>query len=494
MRDSLLLWLLGLPLITSPLVYLAGRIVHHSVVARWLGLTGLIAVWAIFTQVVRSVSQNGALETYVGMAALRVDDLSLPFIVLALLLGTLAMLYSFTYMTGEVGEEKYYALLAVMIGAMIGVASAADLFNLWVWFEAMVVSSYLLVTFYRQQPASLEAGVKYVIQSMIGSALAVLGVALVLLQMGTLNLSEIHATQPAPALSVAGALFIIGFGVKIAFVPLHTWLPDAHAQAPSGVSALLSGVVIETGLIALLRALGALAGISLSWGVLLMGFGAVNMLAGNLFALRQKEIKRLLAYSSLTHVGYMLLGLGMAIYSGQPDGAQAGFFHMITHGLMKGLAFLAAGAFLYTLHIANGNHDPLTIADLSGMSRRYPFAALMFSLAVLGLGGIPPLAGFMSKLQIFAAGFTSHDVIIKVLVVFAVFNSLLSLAYYLPLITTLYFEQASNQGQQKHPLSFTMRVPLMILGMGVVVIGIVPGLVSWLTEPAGAAIATLFGH
>lgn len=225
-----------------------------------------------------------------------------------------------------------------------------------------------------------------------------------------------------------------------------------------------------------------------------MGFGAVNMLAGNLFALRQKEIKRLLAYSSLTHVGYMLLGLGMAIYSGQPDGAQAGFFHMITHGLMKGLAFLAAGAFLYTLHIANGNHDPLTIADLSGMSRRYPFAALMFSLAVLGLGGIPPLAGFMSKLQIFAAGFTSHDVIIKVLVVFAVFNSLLSLAYYLPLITTLYFEQASNQGQQKHPLSFTMRVPLMILGMGVVVIGIVPGLVSWLTEPAGAAIATLFGH
>ena len=145
---------------------------------------------------------------------------------------------------------------------MIGLGCATDLFNLWVWFEAMAVSSYLLVAFYREQPASLEAGVKYLVQSAAGSVLVLLGIALVLAQTGTLDLAQICATVgqvDAPALLAAGALFVIGFGVKAALVPMHTWLPDAHSQAPSGISAMLSGVVIEAGLVALLRALAALA-------------------------------------------------------------------------------------------------------------------------------------------------------------------------------------------------------------------------------------------
>ena len=112
---------------------------------------------------------------------------------------------------------------------------------------------------------------------------------------------------------------MIGFGVKVAMVPMHTWLPDAHSQAPSGISAMLSGVVIEAGLVALLRALAALAGVTASWGELLMAFGALNMLVGNLMALRQTQVKRLLAYSSLSHVGYMLVGLGIALYAHRRD-------------------------------------------------------------------------------------------------------------------------------------------------------------------------------
>ncbi|MER3514804.1 MAG: hypothetical protein C4310_10825, partial [Chloroflexota bacterium] len=142
----------------------------------------------------------------------------------------------------------------------------------------------------------------------------------------------------------AGALLIMGFGVKAALVPLHTWLPDAHAQAPSGISAMLSGIVIEAGLIASLRALSALAALALWWGVLLLAFGALNMLVGNLMALRQTQVKRLLAYSSVAQVGYMLLGLGITIYAGEAAGAEGGLFHLLNHGLMKGLAFLAAGA------------------------------------------------------------------------------------------------------------------------------------------------------
>ena len=151
---------------------------------------------------------------------------------------------------------------------MIGLGCANDLFNLWVWFEAMAITSFLLVAFYREQKASLEAGIKYLVQSAVGSAFVLLGIALVFSRTGTLNLQQVLAAarQPSMELLAAGALFLIGFGVKTAMVPLHTWLPDAHSQAPSGISAMLSGVVIEAGLVALLRSLGCLAPASHSWG------------------------------------------------------------------------------------------------------------------------------------------------------------------------------------------------------------------------------------
>jgi proton-translocating NADH-quinone oxidoreductase chain N len=495
MSATLPLWLIGLPLITSPFVYLAGHLdTHRPVISRWISLGGLAAAWLMLAQTAREVALYGQLEAYVGMIAIRVDGISLLLAGLALILGTLVLVFSIPYIAGEANEEKYYALLVAMIGATIGLACAADLFNLWVWFEIMAVSSYLLVAFYSHQPAALEAGVKYLVQSTAGSVLVLLGVALVLLQTGILNLDEIRSAQPSPMLLAAGALFVVGFGVKAALVPLHTWLPDAHSQAPSGISAMLSGVVIEAGLIAMLRTLGALAGVTLSWEILMMGFGAFNMLAGNLLALRQKQVKRLLAFSSLSHVGYMLLGLGITVYSGQPEGAQGGFFHLLNHGLMKGLAFLAAGAFLFALHVSKGNHSPLTVAELSGAARRYPLAAFAFSVALLGLGGLPPLAGFMSKWQIFTAGFESGNILIEALIVFAALNSVLSLGYYAPLVNRLYRQEACRTVEQGARLPVGMQVPLAVLSVAILAIGVWPGLVSWLTEPAGAVMVLLFGH
>ncbi|MCI0350998.1 MAG: hypothetical protein L0Z53_16350, partial [Acidobacteriales bacterium] len=161
MSATLPLWLIGLPLITSPFVYLAGHLnARRPVISRWIALGGLAAAWFVFTQTARDFSIYGETEFSVGTAAVRVDGISLLLAALALTLGTLALLFSGPYMAGEANEEKYYALLVAMIGATIGLACAADLFNLWVWFEIMAVSSYLLVAFYRQQPASLEAGVK----------------------------------------------------------------------------------------------------------------------------------------------------------------------------------------------------------------------------------------------------------------------------------------------------------------------------------------------
>jgi formate hydrogenlyase subunit 3/multisubunit Na+/H+ antiporter MnhD subunit len=292
----------------------------------------------------------------------------------------------------------------------------------------------------------------------------------------------------------AGALFLIGFGVKVALVPLHTWLPDAHSQAPSGISAMLSGVVIEIGLIAMLRALAVLTGFALSWGILLMAFGGLNILYGNLLALRQTVVKRMLAYSSLSHMGYILIGLGIALYSGIGLGAQGAFFHLFNHMLMKGLAFLAVGALMYGLFLQNGSHASLKITDLAGAAQKYPLVALALSIALLALGGMPPLAGFMSKWQIFVAGFQTQNPWIIVLMIFMALNSVLSLGYYAPLVNMMYRKEPSSPVLAGKPLPSTITIALIVMALLVIVLGFAPGLMDWLTVPAGERLMQIFGY
>lgn len=513
MFNTPFLWIILLPIASGPWIYLAGRLQRRSRWAEnrsfsaWLALAVLVVTWIPFIQAAQRFTQAGVQTLNVQAIPLRFDGLSLLLTVVSLGLGTLVTLFSCPQMCGKPGEEKYYAMLTTMIGVMIALGCAADLFNLWVWFEAMAVSSYLLVVFNQDEPASLEAGVKYVVQSATGTALVLLGIALTLMLTGSMDLAQIaKAATATPLLLAAGALFVAGFGVKTALVPMHTWLPDAHTQAPSGISAMLSGVVIEAGLVAMLRALAPLTGDAgqgypaATWGGLLIALGAVNMLLGNLMALRQTQVKRLLAYSSLSHMGYMVFGLGVALSFGQLAGAQGGMFHLFNHGIMKGLAFLAAGAFLYAVNEAvhasgdhAAGHKPLMIADLNGASQRYPVAALAFSLAVLGLGGLPPLAGFMSKWQIFLAGFGAHSFLAAALVVFMALNSVLSLGYYAPLVNALYRKQPAASIQAGPALPLTMIVPLVILSGLVIVFGLWPGLAQWITAPAGQAILSAFG-
>src|SRR5512140_1568577 len=497
--------LIAIPLLSSPVVYLAGRLGIHettlhgrSYLVRVLACLAVLAAWIPFVLSVQTLFAGTIQEFNVSTIWLRVDGISLFMAGCVLLLGTLVVLFSGSYMAGEAGEEKYYAMLLAMMGLMIGLVSASDLFNLWVWFEAMAISSYLLVAFYREQGVSLEAGVKYLVQSATGSVLVLIGIAIVLAQAGTLDMLAIAKAVTGPevnrfALLGAGALFIIGFGVKVALVPLHTWLPDAHSQAPSGISAMLSGVVIEIGLIAMLRALAVLTGSAHSWGLILLIFGALNILYGNLLALRQTVVKRMLAYSSLSHVGYILLGLGIALYSGVELGAQGAFFHVFNHMLMKGLAFLAVGALTYGMLLQNGTHKSLKIDELAGAAQKYPLAALAFSIAVLALGGMPPLAGFMSKWQIFVAGFQTQNIWIMALMVFMALNSVLSLGYYAPLVNLMYRKEPSAPVLAGKPITWTIGLPLIVLSVLVIVLGFFPGLMDWFTVSAAQGFMQMFG-
>ncbi|MFZ6029506.1 MAG: complex I subunit 5 family protein [Chloroflexota bacterium] len=497
-------WMIIIPLVAGPVIYLAGRVGIHEDwpnrrggLVQSLALAALLAAWVPYLFTLPAVLSAGQLDVTFAGIALRVDGLSLLMSGAVLALGTLVALYSGPYMAFSMGEEKYYAMLVTTIGVIVGLSCAGDLFNLWVWFEAMAVSSYLLVAFYRRQRGSLEAGIKYVVQSSVGSVLVLFGIALVLAQTGTLELAAIAANQNLDAWvsQAAVALFVIGFGVKVAIVPLHSWLPDAHSQAPSGISAMLSGVVIEAGLLALLRAATPLVFMQTGghWGFVLMAFGALNMLYGNLLALRQQQVKRLLAYSSLSHVGYMLVGLGVALFAREAassvaqQAAAGAFFHILTHALMKGLAFLAVGALMYAFYVSKDSHAPLMVADLDGAAQKYPWVALMLGTALLALGGMPPLAGFMSKWQIFVAGFQSLNGPVMSVVVFAALNSVLSLGYYAPLVNKMYRKQPGEAVQQGNPIPARLVIPLVMLTLAVIILGFWPSLANPLTEAAAAA-------
>jgi proton-translocating NADH-quinone oxidoreductase chain N len=499
MTISLPLLLIALPLVGSPLAYLAGRAARSPFLTRWIARLILLLAWVpwivLFQDFLRGETGIGIL-TLQGLT-LRVDGLSLLLSGVTLALATAVAFYSGAYISGEEGEEKYYALLLSLTGAITGLGCATDLLNLWLWFEAMSVSTLFLVAFYRKEEASLEAGVKYLVQSAAGSALILFGIALVFAKTGTLALDELPGMfygdpERLPILA-AGALFIIGFGVKAALVPLHTWLPDAHAQAPSGISAMLSGVVIEAGLVALLRILLPLEFLTGIWGPILLVLGALNMLLGNLLALRQTQVKRLLAFSSLSHIGYMLLGIGSAMTFLQPSAMAGAFFHLLTHMLMKGLAFLSAGALLYAFFLARGRHSHLTVADLNGAASRYPLVAGAFSIALLGLGGLPPLAGFMSKWQIFVGAAQTLNPWVILLVVFAALNSVLSLAYYAPLVNAMYRKEPSDAVREGAPIAASMSVPIALMAGAVVVLGVFPTLAAPLADSAAKAFALLSG-
>jgi formate hydrogenlyase subunit 3/multisubunit Na+/H+ antiporter MnhD subunit len=252
-------------------------------------------------------------------------------------------------------------------------------------------------------------------------------------------------------------------------------------------------VVIEAGLVALLRVMGAISGSSLAWGWLLLGFGLLNMTLGNLLALRQTQVKRLLAFSSISHVGYMLVGLGLAVTYGLHDGAAGAFFHLITHALMKGLAFLAVGALMYGLYLANHKHDALMVDDLNGASKRYPLAVFGLSIAVLGLGGLPPLAGFMSKWQIFVAGAEAQSTAALVIVIYMALNSVLSLGYYAPLVNRMYRKEPSPVILNGKRIGWQISLPLVLLTSAVILLGVYPTALSWLTDTAATSLLALFG-
>uniref|UniRef100_A0A7C3ERP2 NADH-quinone oxidoreductase subunit M n=1 Tax=Candidatus Methanomethylicus mesodigestus TaxID=1867258 RepID=A0A7C3ERP2_9CREN len=439
-----------------------------GIIAKIYPSVGLAAALYLTLLLLGGVMEGGAATIPSGgafAAHLRIDTLGAAIATVFVSLGLAASIYSASYMKDDRSLPLYFTLLLSMISGMVGVAFAGDLFTLYVFWELMCIPSYILVAFTKGEGDAVEAAFKYLVMSSAGSATALLGISLLYGMAGTLEFSSLGAffggSQPSAWIYLATLLLASGFGVKAAIVPLHTWLPDAHSAAPSPISAMLSGVVIEAGIYVLCR-LSFTAFIPVQGQVfsVLAILSIITMLVGNISPLMQNDLKRLLAFSSIAHIGYMLAGLAI----GTELALTGTFLHVLNHAIMKGAAFLCAGAIIHRI----GTRQ---MGEMGGIARKMPVTAIALSISLLALIGMPPLNGFISELTIVTASLESPYGWLGLAVIM---NSILSSAYYLQVIRVILQPIKSERVEGAREAPLAMLVPIVLMAALIVILGLWP--------------------
>ena len=407
---------------------------------------------------------------------LALDGFSLFMLFTISLIGFCAGLFSIDYMERYGSKAVYYALYLIMITGMNGLVLADDLFTLYLFLEVAAVASYGLVAYGRGQD-ELEASFKYLMLSAVASAMILLGIALLFALTGSLDLGGVAAglyeLGNKTAVGFCSALFIMGFGLKAAVVPFHAWLPDAHPSAPAPISAVLSGLLIKvSGLYAMARIFFNVFGMNPALSTVLMYLGAVSIVAGALLALRQDDIKRMLAYSSISQIGYILLGLGL----GTPLALLGALFHLFNHATAKSLLFLNSGS----IEKATGTRS---LAKMDGLAKRMPITAATSVIGSLAISGVPPLNGFWSKLIIVIALVEAGQYGFAAVAILA---SVLTLWYYLLIQRHAFFGKPGETWKNVKEAPFWMTVSTVILGLICILVGIGFPIVirGWLTPAA----------
>ena len=394
---------------------------------------------------------------------------------LGLGIGLGTSIYSGRYMSRDSRYPISYPLILLMLAGMLGMLLTVDLFNLYLFCELMSIAAYVLVAFRRHTDTSIEAGFKYLILGSVATLIMLMGVAWIYRETGSVTL-PLESPAAGQWTRLGTACFLVGLALKSGIVPLHTWLPDAYGRAPSSISALLASVISKSTLVLLLKVTLGLGFPAQDLGLLLILFSFLNMLLGNTLALVQRNTKRLLAYSSIAQTGYVMFALGVGLRYSLPSAVNAGFFLILVHGVLKALAFLSKG-------VCHFYCDTTRVEELHGIAQQLPLVAITFSVALAGLAGIPPLAGFAAKWFILAETIAAREPLVYVGVGIFLLNSVLALGYYLPLIVRLFIPPAAEAERLR--LSPWMGAPLLLMGALALAIGLQPG--PWLSGAAWLA-------
>lgn len=485
-------WLLlavFLPLIGVGLVYLISK--YSTQAGSWVtaitcGLTFMATCFMYPT-----VSQGKVIEQSfdVGFPILisfRVDALGLILAMISSFLWFMASLYAVEYMRVKQSKIRFNIFSLFSFLGMMGIVLAGNLLTLYIFFEIMAILSYMLVI-HEETQSAMKAGIKYLFMGIAAGLVLLIAIiaTYVITQSTDLSGRGLAGLTSSSLFGIIFWCYILGFAVKAGLFPVHVWLPDAHPVAPSPASALLSGVMIKAGVYGIIRTIYAIYGSGqiekhlMTSNTVLIGLAIASILIGSLVAITQKELKRMLAYSSVAQVGYIVLGACLL----SPRGLQGGIIHIFNHAFMKGTLFLATGAFIYKRGVR-------TVDDLKGIGRRMPVTMTCFTLAALSMIGFPPLCGFISKWYLGLGAVQSYNMGVYGLAGTIVFisslliSALLNAIYYGPIMIRGWFGNHDSHQEEvkREDPAWPMLVPLILLGLGTLVFGIFVNLPLGLAE------------
>jgi NADH-quinone oxidoreductase subunit N len=460
-------WLPILPLmavsIGAMVVMLAGVRLEDEDSAG-LGFIVLVTLLVAFVLTMFELGQN----TLAFRGSLAIDDYAVFFesvIIIATAL-TVAMSLEYAADAGLAGAEYYALVLFAALGMML-MAAADDLIIIFLGLETMSIAVYALAGFIRRDPKSNEAAIKYFLLGAFSTGFLLYGIALIYGATGTIRLEPIRASLPSgiganPLLLLGLGMMLIGFGFKVAAVPFHMWTPDAYEGAPTPITAFMAVGVKLAAFAGFLRIFMANFGlISAEWTAVLWIVAVLTMTAGNVIALVQNNIKRMLAYSAIAHAGYVLVG--MAAGHGRYAGG-AILYYLLAY------TFANVGAFAVVVALERGAEAHDELADYRGLAREHPGLAATMAICLLSLTGVPPLAGFVAKFYIFAAALNAGLVW---LVVIAVLNSVVSAYYYVGIIVAMYMQEGgvSVERMSRRP---GLLISVAVGAAGVIALGVYP--------------------
>jgi len=468
---------IGGPLLAGLILVLGGK--RLSKQAGWIA--GLGAVVSLLATIALLPALQGGRSPLMGMdwlpsagirLGLRMDWLSFPFMLTEAAVTVLAVIYAWGYHKLDDRSAYFYALLMFFAVGMAGTTVADDIFLFYVFWEMMLIASYLLILIWGDGPRRTAIAFKYFLFTHFGSLLVLVGFLVLYDASGSDHFSILRAgIDLAPGLvTMLIVMFLVGFCIKMAIFPMHVWLPDAHAAAPMPVTIMLAAAMLSMGVYGILRFPFAIFTLDqlTPFALPMMVMGVISEIYGALMALAAKHIKRIIAYSSVSQMGYILFGLGTLTY----EGISGASLHVVYHAIVKALLFMCVGLVIY----ATGRHF---IDEVSGLGKALPLATVCTVVGALAIAGVPALAIFGSKWMIFAGGFhTSYPALAFV----SVLGSLLTVAYALWFVGNIFFGEYPT-GLALKPLPQGMVAPTVILTGLTLLAGFFPAPVfAWISQ------------